>query len=328
MEARELAKDPVNDELMMRYFLGDLTDEEQLRLEELYFVDDGTFEQLAALEDELIDAYVRGELSGPQRKQFESHFLNSTERRRKLAFAESFTQYVSEAPRAVSDHERETWPNRIAGWLGIQGSTARWGFAVAGAVVLIVGAGLVRENWRLRAQLRQMQAEQTELQQRENDLNRQLAQHTVPPSGNGARKAPEGEAGSQSHSLPIVALALAPGLLRGNAEQKTLIIPHGPHLVRLQLDVGGLQPYESYIATLKTVEGVRVWAKEGLKTMPESEGRTVALELPSGLLGNKDYIVELQGARSGPVQANQPPGETHHLVEEEVGAYSLHVVKR
>lgn len=323
-----MAKDPVSDELIMRYFLGDLTDEEQVRLEELYFVDDGTFEQLAALEDELIDAYVRGELSGPQRKQFESHFLNSTVRRRKVAFAESFTQYVSEAPRAVSASQREGWPNRVAGWLGIRGRTARWAFAVAGAVVLIVGTGLVRQNWRLRAQLHQMQTEQIELEQREKDLKRQLAQHTVPPSGNVLRIAPGAEAGSQSHSLPIVALALAPSLLRGNAEQKTLIIPHGPHLVRLQLDVGGLQPYESYIATLETVEGVRVWSKGGLKTMPDSDGRTVALDLPSGLLSNTDYIVKLWGIRSGPVQANQPPSETQHLVEQEVGAYSLRVVKR
>lgn len=323
-----LAKEPVSDDLITRYLLGDVSDEERVRLEESYFADDSLFEQLLASEDELIDDYVRGELLEPQRKLFESHFLNSLERRRKLAFAESFTQYVSEAPRAFSASERETWPNRIAGWLSIHGSAARWALAVAGAVVLIVGAGLVPENWRLRAQLRQMQAEQTELRQREKDLNRQLAQHTVPPSGNAAQKAPGGEAGSQSHSLPIVALALAPGLLRGNAEQKTLVIPHGPHLVRLQLNVGGLQAYESYIGTLKTVEGVRVWTKEGLTAMPQSEAHMVAMEVPSGLLGNKDYVVELRGVRSRPVQTNQPPGEIHHLVEEEVGAYSLRVVKR
>ena len=42
-----------------------------------YFVDDDVFEQLSALEDELIDDYVRGNLAEPQRKQFELHFLNS-----------------------------------------------------------------------------------------------------------------------------------------------------------------------------------------------------------------------------------------------------------
>ena len=114
-----MAKDPTNDDVMTRYLLGDVSDEEQARLEELYFVNDRAFEQLAAVEDELIDAYARGELSESQRNQFELHFLNSTERQRKLAFAESFTRYLSEAPRATSATERETWPNRIAGWLGV-----------------------------------------------------------------------------------------------------------------------------------------------------------------------------------------------------------------
>src|ERR1019366_2427910 len=96
------------------------------------------------------------------------------------------------------------------------------------------------------------------------------------------KSAPGAEiAQSQLHSLPIIALTLTPGLLRSSAEEKTLTIPHGPHLARLQLDVGGLQPYESYIATLETAEGVRVWSKEGLRTMPEIGERILALELPS-----------------------------------------------
>ncbi len=310
-----MAKDPVNDDLMMRYLLGDVSDDEQVRLEELYFADDRVFEQLAALEDELIDAYVRAELSGPQRKQFEVYFLNSTERRRKLAFAESFSRYLSEAPRATSFAERETWRNRITGWLGIHGRTARWAFAAAGAVVLIVGAGLVRENWRLRTQLRQMQAEQTELQQREEQLSRQLSQSNVPSTGSAPGKAPAEVAGSQPHSLPIVALTLAPGLLRGSAKQEALIIPHGPHHVQLQLALENNTSYASYLATLETAEGTRVWSKEGLKTTPEGGTNIVVLELASSLLGNKDYIVRLRGTRS-------------NAATEEIAGYSFRVVKR
>jgi len=323
-----LPKEPVNDELMMRYLLGGVSDEEQVRLEELYFVDDRVFEEVAALEDELIDAYVRGELSDTQRKQFELNFLNSAERRRKLAFAESFTQYLSLAPAATTAAEPETWPNRITGWLGIHGSTARWAFAAAGAVVLLVGAGLVRENWRLRTQLRQMQAEQTELRQREDQLNRQLALHNEPPIRSAPGKAPAEMAGAQPQSLPIVALALAPGLLRGDTEQKTLLIPHGPHLVQLQLALEDNQSYGSYLATLETAEGTRIWSKAGLKTTPQGETHIVALEMPSSLLGNKDYILKLRGVRSAMAQTSQNPSATQNLAVEEIGVYSFRVVKR
>ena len=96
-----MAKDPVSDGVMMRYLLGDVSDEERVQLEERYFVDDGVFEQLSALEDELIDDYIRGELAESQRKQFELHFLTSVERRQKLAFAESFAQYLSDRKSVV-----------------------------------------------------------------------------------------------------------------------------------------------------------------------------------------------------------------------------------
>ena len=46
------------------------------------------------------------------------------------------------------------------------------------------------------------------------------------------------------------------------------MIPPGPHVVHLQLDLGS-QSYESYLATLETAEGSRIWSKEGLKTMPD-----------------------------------------------------------
>lgn len=310
-----MAKDRPNDDVMMRYLLGELSDEEQTRLEESYFADDEAFEQLAALEDELIDAYVRGELSGPQRKQFDLRFVNSPERRQKLAFAESFARYLSEVPRPTSAAEREPWGNRIAGWLGLHGSTTRWAFAAAGAIVLLVGAGLVRENWRLRTQLRQMQAEQTELRQREEKLSKQLAQGNVPPTQSAQAKVPEGEAGPQPHSLPIVALTLTPGLLRSSAGSKTLIIPHGPHLVQLKLALENKESYESYLAILETVEGTRIWSKAELKTASDDGTRMVALELPSGLLGNKDYILRLRGIRS-------------NVEIEDVAGYSFRVVKR
>ena len=125
-----------------------------------------------------------------------------------------------------------------------------------------------------------------------------MAQHTTPPLGSTQGKEAEERAGSQSHPLPIVALAMAPGLLRSDTQQKTLIIPRGLHLVQLQLAVENNQPYESYFATLETVEGAKVWSKEGLKTMPEGEMQGVLLELPSSLLGNKDYILKLRGLQA------------------------------
>jgi hypothetical protein len=318
-----LAKDPVSDDLIVRYLLGDMTEEEQVRLEEHYFVDDDIFEQLSVLEDELIDDYVRGELGEPQRRLFELHFLNSAQRRQKLAFAESFVRLLSNASIAPKAAKLETWQQRITGWFDLRGTTARWAFAAVFAGVLVGGVWLVWENWRLRVELRQMQAEQTDLRQSEKQLSAQLAQLTIL-----ARESTQSTEVAQSKppSLPVVALTLFPGVLRSNAEQKKLIIPPGPHVVHLQLDLGN-QSYESYLATLETAEGSRIWSKERLKAMPEGGRHTLVLELPSSVLGNKDYVLKLRGIRSGAVQTNQYPSEAQHLVVEEIAAYSFRVVK-
>ena len=39
-----MAKDSVSDDLMIRYLLGNASEEEHIRLEEHYFVDDDVFE--------------------------------------------------------------------------------------------------------------------------------------------------------------------------------------------------------------------------------------------------------------------------------------------
>lgn len=318
-----MAKDTVTDDLMMRYLLGDISDEEQVRLEEQYFVDDTVFEQLSAFEDELIDGYVRGELAEPQRKQFELHFLNSAQRRRKLAFAKSFTRYLSNLPTAIAPAKQDAWGQKITDWFGLRSTTARWAFAATCVAVVFGGAWLLRDNWSLRTQLREMQAQQTELRHQEEQLSRQLAQLKAL-----AVEAPSEPELSQSRppSLAIFALTLTPGVLRSGAEQKTLVLPPGRSLVRLRLDIEG-QSYETYRVTLETAEGRKVWSQEGLRTMSQDKMRMVVLELPSRLLGNQDYIVELRGVRSGSTQADQLPNKAQHAISEEIATYSFRVIK-
>ncbi|MEJ7616641.1 MAG: hypothetical protein WKF30_06655 [Pyrinomonadaceae bacterium] len=69
------------DKTLVRYLLGDASDAEKIRLEEEYFGDDGFFGQLLVVEDDLIDAYVRGELSESDRERFEKSFLTLPRRR-------------------------------------------------------------------------------------------------------------------------------------------------------------------------------------------------------------------------------------------------------
>lgn len=77
----------LNEDVLARYLLGELTEEEQVRVEERAFSDPETLAQMLAVENDLIDEYVRGELPDEARRSFELKFLNSAERRRKIEFA-------------------------------------------------------------------------------------------------------------------------------------------------------------------------------------------------------------------------------------------------
>lgn len=72
------------DDRLVRYLLGDaLPDAEQADIEERYFTDELYFDHVLAMEDELIDRHVRGQLSDSERERFEGHFLASKRRREK-----------------------------------------------------------------------------------------------------------------------------------------------------------------------------------------------------------------------------------------------------
>lgn len=76
-----------SDELLVRYHLGELSQEERDAVEDRLFADDEFHEQVLAAEEELIDSYLRDELTPGQREHFEKWFLPVDDRRERLEFA-------------------------------------------------------------------------------------------------------------------------------------------------------------------------------------------------------------------------------------------------
>jgi hypothetical protein len=81
---------------LRRYLLGGLSVRERARLEERYFENDGLFEKLEMVEDELVDAYVRRHLSESDSRLFEENYLSSERRRQKLRIARELLEYAGE----------------------------------------------------------------------------------------------------------------------------------------------------------------------------------------------------------------------------------------
>jgi hypothetical protein len=69
-----MPRDLQDDRRLRRYLLGELPDDERERLQAAYFADDALFARLLGVEDALVDAYVRGELTESERARFEQRF--------------------------------------------------------------------------------------------------------------------------------------------------------------------------------------------------------------------------------------------------------------
>ena len=80
-----------DDEELVRYLLGLLPDEATERLDEASIADDEVAARLRIVETDLIDSYVRGQLSGARLERFESYYLLSPRRRESVRLAAGFS---------------------------------------------------------------------------------------------------------------------------------------------------------------------------------------------------------------------------------------------
>jgi len=181
-----MSKQISNNPSITAYLLGSLDETESERFDELSITSDEFAETLKAAENDLLDAYVQGELTGAELEQFEFHYLASPVRRERVVFAKAF-QVLGEkhAPEQAADVWSEydgrrpkktktsSWFSRLSIFTAPR-LALQWGFAALALAFLIAGGWLVFENMRLRQQMSQTQALGDGLGQRERELQEEL----------------------------------------------------------------------------------------------------------------------------------------------------------
>jgi hypothetical protein len=66
--------DTGDEQFIVSYLLGELQGAEKEQFEERYFLDDGLFERVEAVNRDLIDDYLRDRLPRPQSERFGEYF--------------------------------------------------------------------------------------------------------------------------------------------------------------------------------------------------------------------------------------------------------------
>ena len=305
-----------NEKLIAQYLLGELPEEQQVEIEDRAFTDKDYLATITTVENDLIDEYVRGELSAADRQRFETRFLASAERRKRVEFAKALGTIVSEAPapekKVVQVEPRWSWRESLYAFLSGLNPAARVAF-VAAMILLIVGAAwLFVETQRLRRQVNQLQAEkqsgqslQQALEQerkRSEELNARLNQEKQQreQTDESLRQLTETQEAKNPAPPPVIAsLTLLPGLSRGGGQKPNLDLSNDARVVRLQVGIDPEEQYKSYAVELRTVAGRQVWNRENLAARTRRGSRAVGLTLPATVLKSGEYELRLRGLTEG-----------------------------
>jgi CHAT domain-containing protein/Tfp pilus assembly protein PilF len=130
-----------SEEISLRaYLLGELTLDEQTRIEERLLLDSDYVDLLEIIEDELIDSYLRDTLSKRERKEFENHFVATPQGRRQLRMAVALRKYVNKPQPTPSPHPR---PDPKLHWWQ-QLLAPAWRKAIFAMLMLALGVGIFR----------------------------------------------------------------------------------------------------------------------------------------------------------------------------------------
>jgi hypothetical protein len=302
-------KQGLNDHVLSRYLLGSLPAQEAERLDELSIADDEFALRLDAVENDLVDAYARGDLSGDALEQFQKFYLSSPRRREKVEFARIFLRFAEKTASAVAgattqpaipsaqpadqtSRTRSPWRQLTIPRLGLQ-----WGLAAAALVMLLATSYQFVENERLRQQAAEARNQQTALNQRTQDLESQLREQRSANAGMREELDRLRQVLSAPHALNIVAALLLPQM-RGASQIPTVSVPVGTDQVQLRLQLES-DDFPSYQVALKDpARSTVIWNNSNVRARAQGEAKVVSVNIPAGLLKRQNYIIDLTGVSS------------------------------
>jgi len=295
---------------LRHYLLGMVSDEQQNEIEERYFGDDEYFEEMLAAEDELVEAYVDGELSRRERKRFEEYLLPNPRWQQKVATIRALGHILNEENAGVSEEKVGLLKRCVDWWQEFTASFFEQslvrGFAYAAILVMILFGSIRigRQFQNFREKIVNLEATQNQLARQGEQLRQQLEQQTKIADEFSQKFDQEKQQRLKLEQLldkiksqpaQMLAFSLEPGLLRDTSEPKRLVIPKAAQLVQLELILDSAVDYKNYAVTIKTVEGNEIWSKTGLMAQQAQWGQKVIVKIPSIALPLNDYILTLQG---------------------------------
>lgn len=295
-----------SDQQLIRYLLGVLPDDDAQRLDELSVADDDFALRLRAVEDDLVDSYARGELSGDTLEQFKSFYLSSPKRREKLAFAEALharelrtaatTAHSAQAVPAQHPSETREFSLRRSPWriFSVPRLTLQWGFAGAAVVMAFVAGFLLLEVGQLKRQMTGAESERAAIDQREQNLEKQLdEQRTANAQTQNELERLRNES-LRLDSIKSIAVLLMPQT-RGAGQPVSVSVPSGVDALPMRLELESDEFPEYQVALKQPSSDRAIWHSARLKAEAAGKIKSLYVSIPSNVLKQQTYVLEARG---------------------------------
>lgn len=304
-----------DDDQLERYLLGLLSDEDTERLDELSIADDELAWRLKVVEDDLIDAYVTGALEGPRLARFESFYLSSPRRRKKVNFAGSLLRAVdrakpddsatrSDTPAAAASGNTLSFRPSVSNVRFFSSLRPAWGMAAVAALLVLVSGVLFYQQADLRRLLDSSYQARAEMAVRLRELEQQLAEERTARAdaaqagrGNapiGAEPTGRSVVPTPAVPAPLAALVLLPQT-RSAGPIAAEALPSGVERVPFELRLES-NDFPQYQAGLKDpATNQIVWRSAWTAPIRSGERPSLAVAVPANLLKPQHYSLELTG---------------------------------
>lgn len=302
------------EDLMVRYLLGELTEEEQEQIEARFLTDNQYFEQLCSVEDALIDDYVQDTLAEDERKKVGTLLLSSPRQAREIDFVRDLIRQIGENPSTELKQQSSIPVKRSARLrlllelLRIKAPRRRLSFAVT-CLLIVSGLSLAVWNLSLLRKIGEMENNQAVLEKRGKELQQQISgqeheREAAVKELEDERKRREQleqelSALEESRSpIPMPEIAAidlnADSFSRNEGELRVVRIHPGLSRLRIRINLDKESDYKSYSAAINTFDGKRIWSKDRASAGQENPGRII-LTVPASNLVNGDYTLTLKG---------------------------------
>jgi len=295
-----IAEQPESSELLTRYLLGALSQEEAERLDERSIADDEFVLRLDAAENDLVDAFVRGELSGESLERFKSVYLSMSKKVGKVEFAKAMLRFQERSAagvvqRRASGANQKASNGRIRwSWLTAPRLELQWTLAASTLLMVFASAYLFEKNEWLGRRERAAHEREAAAERRATDLERQLGDQRS-ANASALKELEELRASvPATESLKTITVLLLPPT-RGVGQIPTVSVPRGTDRVTLRLQLEG-DDFPSYEVALREPAVNRIiWSSPRLRAKLEGEAKGISVNFSAGLLKQQNYIVELTG---------------------------------